>query len=53
MADKVKKIKVNKYQPIFRIPKEWIDPQGEKRTKIPIVIEMSDERISITKERIK
>lgn len=47
---KSKRIKINKKQPIFRIPKMWIDPEGEKRTNIPILITFEPDKIVIKKE---
>jgi len=43
------KTRINKYQPILRIPKKWINPPGEKRTKIPVVIEYLKDKITINK----
>lgn len=50
---KYKTTKINKYQPIFRIPKEWINPPEEKRIKIPVSIAYDGNTIVITKETKK
>ena len=47
-----KRIRLNKYTPIFRIPKEWIDPPNEKRTKIPLIIDFTENAIIIKKEQL-
>lgn len=41
---------INKYQPIFRIPKEWINPKGERRIQIPVLITFGEDTIVITKQ---
>ena len=43
------KKKLNKYQPIIRLKKEWVDPEDERRIMIPIEITYEGDTVTIKK----